>query len=49
MSNVRHRIFVGADVPADVDEVYNPPVLDRFTFDRQDITFDTQARTFDEN
>ena len=49
MSDVKHRIFVGANTPIDIDGVFVLPQTPGFTFDRMDITFDTMMRTFDEN
>lgn len=48
MSNVKHKIFVGANTPVDIDGVLVLPDAVGFTFDRTDITFDTMFRTFDE-
>lgn len=48
MSNIRHRLIVGANVVADVDELFNPPDVVGFTFDRDDIFFDSTLRTMDE-
>lgn len=49
MSDVRHKIWIGAPTIVDIDGVYNPPEQIGFTFDRTDISFDSTLRTFDEN
>jgi hypothetical protein len=49
MSDVRHKIWIGSATIVDIDVVYNPPELVGFTFDRNDISFDSNSRTFDEN
>lgn len=49
MSDVRHKIWIGSPTIVDIDEVYTPPEVVGFTFDRNDITFDSSTRRFDEN
>lgn len=49
MSNVRHRIFVGAKTVVDIDDIYSPPEAVGFTMDRTDIFMDSTFRKMDEN
>jgi len=48
MSDVRHRIFVGADI-ADIDAAIIVTQTDPFTADSTLIFADTTIRTADEN
>ena len=48
MSNVRHRIFVGANSPIDIDGVIVVPQIPPFTADRTDIKMDSLTRRADE-
>jgi hypothetical protein len=48
MSEVKHRIFIGANTVVDVDGVYIPAPLYPFTADSVIISADSVTRTADE-
>ena len=48
MSDIKHKIFVGYDLPSDIDGPITVPPAVPFTFDSSLISFDSTVRTFDE-
>ena len=48
MSDIRHRIWIGAPTIVDIDQSYIPAPDLSFTTDRIDIFSDSTTRTIDE-
>ncbi len=49
MSDLKHRLFIGADTSVDIDGAIIEQLSPSFTFDSTAITFDSLTRRFDEN